>query len=121
MARKKRTSAAMDKAQKRATALGSIDKALDLGSGLTLPAYNVEIGKLSTKLDAYNKWLSQGDTMLNDIATSEKALNTLSVRMLGGVKVKYGPDSNEYEQAGGVRDSESKRGRRTSAKQSPTP
>ena len=112
MARQKRTSPALDKAQKRATALGSIDRALDLGNGLTLPVYNTEITKLATKLDAYNKWLSQGDKLLNDIKADEKGLNTLSGRMLGGVKVKYGPDSNEYEQAGGVRESEVSRGRK---------
>lgn len=111
MARKKRTSPALDKAKKRATSLGSINPQLDLGNGLTLPDYEAQIGVLDAKLEAYNEWLSQGDAMLNDIKTFEKGLNTHSGRMLAGVKVKFGPDSNEYEMAGGVRESEAKRGR----------
>ncbi|MCI5134384.1 MAG: hypothetical protein D3920_04760 [Candidatus Electrothrix sp. AW2] len=45
----------------------------------------------------------------NDFRTLEKELRDLSSRMLSGVKVKYGRDSNEYEMAGGTRLSDRKK------------
>ncbi|MCI5227560.1 MAG: hypothetical protein D3918_13095, partial [Candidatus Electrothrix sp. AX2] len=45
----------------------------------------------------------------NNFRSLEKELRDLSSRMLSGVKVKYGRDSNEYEMAGGTRLSDRKR------------
>ena len=109
MARKKRTSAAWDKAVTRSAALGGISKTLDLGNALTLGAYNETIGDCKDKLDTYNSTLASVDTQLNTLQTTEKALAALTERMLEGVSVKFGKDSNEYETAGGIRKSERKR------------
>ncbi|MCI5168677.1 MAG: hypothetical protein D3903_21920, partial [Candidatus Electrothrix sp. GM3_4] len=49
------------------------------------------------------------DAAGNDFRTLEKELRDLSSRMLSGVKVKYGRDSNEYEMAGGTRLSDRKK------------
>ena len=46
------------------------------------------------------------DGLLNALEADEKMLNTLSEKMLAAVGVKYGKDSDEYEQAGGTRTSE---------------
>jgi hypothetical protein len=120
MGRKKRTSPAADKAVTRAAALSSISPTLDLGNGLTLDAYNAAIAKINApntgQLAVYNAALSSVDGQLNDLQASEKSLNTLSESMLAGVGVKYGKDSNEYEQAGGTRKSE-----RATPTPSPTP
>jgi hypothetical protein len=109
MSRLKRSSKELEKAQKRATNLTSIDSQLDLGSGLTLTAYQNEIAALQAKLDKYNNLLSEIDALNNDVTAGEKQLAALSERMLEGVGVKFGKDSNEYEKAGGVRKSERKK------------
>jgi len=113
MARIKRTSAAAEKAATRAAALSSISSTLDLGNGLTLAAFNTAIDAIAHpstgKLALYNASLSGVDAQLNDLVSSERALNNLSEQMLLGVSAKYGKDSNEYEKAGGVRKSERKK------------
>ncbi len=108
MARQKRTSASVKFAEDRATALASIDQALDLGNGLTLADYKTKTGALKTKNDEYNTDLSTLDGKLNDIEADERKLDDLSARMLAGVGVKFGKDSSEYEKAGGLRTSERK-------------
>ena len=112
MARKKRTSPPIEKADERAAALTSISPTLDLGNGLTLVAYEAAIADGQTKLDAYNTLLSSVDDALNVLVAAEKGLLDLSDRMLGGVGSKYGKDSSQYEMAGGTRKSEKKRPKR---------
>jgi hypothetical protein len=113
MARIKRTSPAAEKATQRAAALSSISTTLDLGNGLTLAAYNAAIANINDpktgKLTLYNAALSTLDAQLTDLVAAEKALNTLSQSMLTGTAVKYGMDSDQYEQAGGVRKSDRKK------------
>ena len=108
MARQKKVSADIEKAQQRLSALVSVDPALDLGNGLTVAAYRTEASAAQAKLDAYNTLLSQVDQAYNAILLSEKLLRDLSERMLAGVASKYGKDSSQYEMAGGVRKSERK-------------
>jgi len=55
MARRKRSSKAIEKAERRAAGLASIDPALDLGHGLTLGAYRVTIDETQGKLEAYSQ------------------------------------------------------------------
>jgi len=55
------------------------------------------------------------DDALNKLEDMETTATDLSTRLLAGVKVKYGPDSSEYEKAGGTRASEIKRSPRTKA------
>ena len=109
MARPKKTSPAIKKAQQRLSALLSIDSNLDLGNDLTSAAYKAEIVKAQALLDTYNTLLSQTDGALNAFIVVEKGLKDLSERMLSGVAVKFGKDSAQYEMAGGVRKSERKR------------
>ena len=110
MARSKRTSPAADKATTRAASLASISPTLDLGNGATLASYQAAIADIAApetgKLAVYNAALSTLDGKLNELEAAEKALNTLSEKMLSAVGVKYGKDSDEYEQAGGTRTSE---------------
>ncbi|MCA9936062.1 MAG: hypothetical protein H6662_12255 [Ardenticatenaceae bacterium] len=108
MARQKRSSTILQSAQIRAAALESINSALDLGHGLTIESYRASLNELQTLLDTYNTRLSELDGILNDLKASEKRVASLSARMLAGVGVAYGKDSNEYEQAGGTRTSEVK-------------
>jgi hypothetical protein len=119
MARRKRSSPSVDAAEPRAAALESIDPALDLGAPLTLAAYKTAITTTNTKLSTYNTKLSELDGLLNDLKASEKVLDDLSSRMLAGVGVKFGKNSDEYEKAGGTRTDERKPIRRKAAPPSP--
>ena len=112
MAFKRKSSQVLADAQQRAVNLKSIAATLDLGSGLTLAAYNAKIAATETALEAYNIQLAKADALGNDFKAVEKALRTLSSRMLAGVGVKHGKDSNEYEMAGGTRSSEIKRNKK---------
>jgi hypothetical protein len=60
-------------------------------------------------MDGYNTLLSTLDQSLNTLKADEKILNNWNERILNGVASKYGKDSSEYEQAGGVRKSERKK------------
>lgn len=108
MARRKRTSSAVDRASTRSSALESIDANLDLGNNLTLAAYNAALKATDDQLSAYNTKLSELDGLLNQLEKSESDLDELSTRMLAAVGVKYGKNSDEYEKAGGTRADERK-------------
>ena len=110
MPRSKRRSGTADKADARATALSSINPALELGESLTLAAYKAKITATRTALEAYNTLLSNADAALVALEQSESELADLSERMLKGVASEFGRDSVEYEKAGGVRKSKIKRG-----------
>jgi uncharacterized phage infection (PIP) family protein YhgE len=112
MAFRRKTSKVLADAQQRAANLKAIDQNLDLGNGLTVEDFKDEIAAVRTGLDDYNALLAQADAAGNDFKAEEKQLRTLSSRMLAGVGVKYGKDSNEYEMAGGTRTSEINRGSR---------
>jgi len=113
MARRKRTSKVATAAETRAAALKSIDSALVLNDDLTLAGYNAAIDETKAKLADYNTKLSNLDGELNELQKLEKSLKTLTARMLAGVGVKYGKDSDQYEKAGGTRDTDRKAPTRT--------
>ena len=60
-------------------------------------------------LSTYNQALKLADDALNELVRQEKLVADWSARALNGVKFKFGPDSSQYEQAGGVRSSERKK------------
>ena len=105
MRRPKRSSVVIKKAGQRAAACCSIDPALDLGSSLTIVAYKAKIADTQAKLDTYNTQLSLVDSSLTALEKAEAQLGDMSDRMLKGVSSKFGPDSEEYEKAGGTRKS----------------
>jgi hypothetical protein len=109
MARQKKLSAVLEKAAQRLNALRSIDPALDLGGGLTLTAFETQIGVAQSALNTYNGLLTQVDAAYNQFLVEEDSVREFSQRMLAGVGSRFGPDSDQYEQAGGTRTSERKR------------
>ncbi|MDU9050082.1 MAG: hypothetical protein Q3M30_14645 [Candidatus Electrothrix sp. Rat3] len=111
MAFKRKTSKVLIEAQTRLANMQGIDPDLDLGNGLTLAAFADEIAANQQQLDEYNAQLAKADAAGNNFKAGEKGLRTTSSRMLAGVGVKYGKDSNEYEMAGGTRTSERKKGK----------
>lgn len=109
MARPKRSSVILQKAENRQAGLQSIDPSLDLGNNLTLKTYSTLIEILRSQLAAYNRALSILDDQARQIKDAEQDLRSLSEQMLLGVAAKYGKDSREYGQAGGVPKSERRR------------
>ena len=109
MARKKTASRIYEKGFKRIAAVKSIDANFDLGNGLIAKDYEQAITDVKAAMDNYNTLLSTVDEKLNILKEKEKLLNNWNERILNGVASKFGKDSNEYEQAGGVRKSERKK------------
>ena len=109
MARTKRTSTVLETARQRLAGLKSISPAPDFGATLTLATYEADINSLSAKLDAYNEQLASLDASQNELDALESALQEKNTRILSAAGAHYGPDSSEYEQAGGTRRSERKR------------
>lgn len=109
MARRKKNSSILPKAESRLAGMKSIDAKLDLGNGMSAINFEKEIGALRLKVEAYNTLLSRADQASNEILKAEKQLASVSEKMLLGVAVKYGKDSSEYEMAGGSRRGERRR------------
>ena len=108
MSRIKRGSSAINTAEKRLSGLVSIDPKLDLGNGNTVEAYTAKITRTQTLLDDYNTKLSELDTAKNNFDQAELELDMFTANMRTAAGLKYGKNSNEYEQAGGIRTSERK-------------
>ena len=115
MASRKRSSQILEKAQRRLCGVRAIDGNCDLGHGLTAQGYAQVIEALRSKVNAYNTSLSTADGLRCELEEAEKMLSKYSERMLLGVAIKYGKDSDEYEAAGGVRKSNRKRSVRKAA------
>ena len=103
MARIKRTSLVLETARQRLAGLKSIDPAPDFGEGMNLAAYEAEINAFAATLDSYHRDLSALDERQNAVDSQEAALREKSRRMLRATEAKYGPNSSEFEQAGGKR------------------
>jgi hypothetical protein len=114
MARLKRSSNILEAARQRLAGLKSITPAPDFGDGLSLTVYEAEINAFSTTIDSYNQELSSLDDKLNALSLAEENLREKNRRMLKATEAKYGPDSSEFEQAGGTRVSDRKRPTRKS-------
>ena len=112
--RKRDFSPALNKAKKRLEGIRSISKPIDLGNGYTDTTYEAEIDKVEALLTAYNTAISSLDGMATSLNQAEKVLGVYSSSILNQVSSKFGPDSVEYEQAGGTRTSSIKRARKSS-------
>jgi len=103
MARRKRNSSVLERAERRIESLQSINVELDFGQGVTVEAYNANINDLRSKLAAYNTALSSIDKLTDDVKNAEQVVLAMSEKMLMGVGSRYGKTSQEYEMACGVR------------------
>jgi len=121
MARVKRGSNVLETARQRLAGLKSIVPAPELGASLTVAGYEADINAVSNKLDAYNERLSGLDQLQNELEAAEFALREKSRRILSATEAQYGPDSSEYEQAGGTRRSDRKRSGPKSPRTAPPP
>jgi hypothetical protein len=108
MARTKRGSTVLDGAKKRLAALKTITPAPTFGGGSDIPHYEQYIASFESKLEVYNEMLNNLDRFANELNDDEKFLREMNRRMLAAVEAQYGPDSYEYETAGGTRTSDRK-------------
>jgi len=115
MARQKRNSRTIDKAEVRLASIKSISPTLDVGEGLSVKGYTEKIESLRQSIEAYNTTLSTIDVLLTQIIENEKDLADYSDKILRGIAYKFGNSSHEYQMAGGIRKSERKRAVRQSA------
>lgn len=109
MAQLKRESAAAKRGNTRLAKLKSIDPELDLGNGNSIAEYERKIGVVKKANDEYNTDKSKLDGQLDRLEGMETGLDEMSTNMLSGVRIRFGPDSAEYEMAGGTRKSEYKK------------
>ena len=109
MARQKRSSRVIEKAQQRAAGLKMISENLEVGNSLTLESFSATIEQIRSKLEAYNSLLAKVNVIQADLVEGETQLKHMTEDMLIGVASKYGKDSYEYKLAGGTRRSERKR------------
>ena len=109
MGRSKRTSAIVEAARLRLAQLKSINPVPDFGGDLTVPGFEAEINSVNTDLEGYNQDISNLDEKKNRLETRERKLQEIDTRFLSAIRAKHGPDSDEYEKAGGTRRSDRKR------------
>ena len=124
MSRRKRSSPVLQKAVRRAAGMNSIDPNLDVGNGLTLPAFSTLIETMRTKENAYNSALANLDKLYREMLQTEGELGDMAEHMLMGVGARYGKSSVEYGMAGGVPKNQRRKGLRgespTSSSQPPS-
>ncbi|WP_427161857.1 hypothetical protein ACQFX9_09920 [Aliinostoc sp. HNIBRCY26] len=106
MPRKKRSSRILEKAEFRVAGLKAIDPNLTFDNTCNLQNLTQLINQFHNMLDDYNAAIAMIDSSKKKLDEMEKNLGQISDKMLMGVGFKYGKNSNEYEIAGGVRDSE---------------
>jgi hypothetical protein len=106
MPRRKRSSRILEKAEFRVAGLKAIDQNINFDDTHNLQNLNQLIENFHNTLDDYNAAIAMIDSSRKKLDEMEKNLSQLSDKMLMGVGFKYGKNSNEYELAGGVRDSE---------------
>jgi hypothetical protein len=111
MARLKRNSRTLAKAEQRIVGLKSIDEALDFGNGLNLAAYSESLEAARRSIEAYNAALLAVDAAKSVMADAEKKLSYLNEYMLLAVATRYGKDSIQYKKGGGIPKQERKRPR----------
>lgn len=115
MARPRRTSAILETARQRLNGLKSITPEPDLGPNLTPQAFETSVNAFTGRLNTYNEHVAALDDEQNRLEEGERELRDFNRRILSAVEAQFGPDSSEYEQVGGTRQSERRRGARKPA------
>ncbi|MEH1889236.1 MAG: hypothetical protein V7K92_07135 [Nostoc sp.] len=106
MPRTKRSSRILEKAEFRVAGLKAIDPNINFDNTYSLQNLSQLIEQFHNMLNDYNAAIAMIDSSRKKLDEMEKTLNHVSDKMLVGVGFKYGKNSDEYELAGGVRDSD---------------
>ena len=81
---------------------------LSLGD-LTLVKFQSLLADLRAKRDRLQQIRAEETAAINEVNAQGAAVDDANTRIRSGIRATYGPDSNQYEQAGGTRTSERKR------------
>jgi predicted DNA-binding protein YlxM (UPF0122 family) len=106
MPRKKRSSQILKKAEFRVAGLKAIDPNISFDDNCNLQNLTQLIQQVQKMLDDYNVAIAIVDSSKIRLDAMEKTLSQVSDKMLMGVRFRYGKNSNEYEIAGGTKDSD---------------
>ncbi|MEH2143857.1 hypothetical protein [Nostoc sp.] len=106
MPRTKRSSRILEKAEFRVAGLKAIDPNINFDGTYSLQNLSQLIEQFHNMLNDYNAAIAMIESSRKKLDEMEKTLSQVSDKMLVGVGFKYGKNSDEYELAGGVRDSE---------------
>ncbi len=85
---------------------------------VTLPSLQSKITSLRQKRDQADTLRTQLTALTNELNALTNDVANIVTRARSGFRATYGPDSTQYEQAGGTRSSERKR---PSSRKSPAP
>ena len=105
----RRKSTPLDVAKTRSQGLMSQDPAMDLGNGLNIQSYLVEITAVDTQLLKVNNIAADLQTERAKLRTMERELSDLNDRYMKATAAKFGTSSYEYLAIGGVRKNERRR------------
>ena len=76
---------------------------------ITLAAFQAKIAEVKQKREQLETLRMQVTALTNDIEENTNELAAIRTRALSGVRAVFGPNSTQYEQAGGTRQSEIRR------------
>ena len=114
MSIRKRSSITLVQAQQRLAGIRTINPEPTFAPNLTLAGFEADVNALSDMVIAFNEQLTAVDKSRDALERAESSVNEQSQRLLAIVRGHYGPDSDEYKQAGGTRLSDRKRPERKS-------
>ena len=85
---------------------------------ITLQSLQAKVAALRQKRDQLEALRMQITALSNELNEGTNDLASINTRAKSGVRAVYGPNSTQYEQVGGVRQSERKRPTRKNGKKS---
>jgi hypothetical protein len=88
---------------------------------VTLAGFQAKLTELRQKREQLATLRMQVTALSNDLEESTGVLANIRTRALSGIRAVFGPDSTQYEQAGGKRQSEIRRTSRKPGPGSPDP
>lgn len=112
MRRKKKVSQILAKMQQRAKNVASFDAKFDGGGGVNVHSMNQQNARLEAAVAELNGLLPLAIAVQAKIKDEERKTADLGERLLSAVGVRFGKDSQEYAQAGGIRKRDRRRPRR---------
>lgn len=110
MARQRKSATpAMRELEERIAGLKSINPTLDLENGVTVAELEAVLNEARAAIEDYNVSLAVTDEKQNVVNAKDKLVRAALKKILPAVGLRFGTDSDEYEKAGGVRESERKK------------
>src|SRR5215212_8544613 len=79
---------------------------------VTLAGFQAKLTEARQKREQLETLRMQATALSNELEERTSELATIRTRALSGFRAVYGPDSTQYEQAGGTRQSEKRRSSR---------